>query len=746
VESASIPRRAKELFDSHIDVIRRRTDRLLAWLMVGQWTFAILVAVTVSPSAWEGKTQSVHPHVLAAVLIGAAISSLPIGLAILRPGELATRLIIASGQMLWSALLIHLTGGRIETHFHVFGSLAFLAFYRDWRVLIPATVIVASDHLFRQLWWPESVYGISNPASWRFLEHAAWVAFEDVFLIFSCTRGVQELKDLAHQRAEIEDVSRKEREKSQQLDWALAEALTAKASAERANQVKSQFLANMSHELRTPINGVAGMAELMSRTNLSPKQDRYLAAIRGSGKTLLTVINDILDFSKIEAGKLRVQEQDFDPASTVSGVIELQAPQARAKGIELACFVAPDMPAAVLGDSGRLQQILSNLVANAIKFTEQGRVVVRGAVAERADRDLVLRFEVSDTGIGIAPGEIARLFQAFSQVDSSDSRRYGGTGLGLAIAKQLAEMMGGKIGVESRPGSGSTFWFTVRVLPSDPDKILPEIGAGISLAPLDSSEAVPGAPTSGGEAISVLVAEDNPINQEIAVEMLEALGCRVDVVADGRAAVEAVKRRRYSIVLMDCQMPEMNGYEATSRIRRGEAGGRRLPIVAVTAHAMGGDREKALAAGMDDYVTKPITMAKLARVVQRWARGAEASEDLVAGATHDPAGCDPPLDPSVRRSHRVLELALGQLAGWPAIVSDSISSGDVERLREEAHKLKGSCLSIGAGPMARACAELVADAEHAADRVPALERTLAALRSSLESELTAAKREESVRT
>jgi CheY-like chemotaxis protein/HPt (histidine-containing phosphotransfer) domain-containing protein len=246
-----------------------------------------------------------------------------------------------------------------------------------------------------------------------------------------------------------------------------------------------------------------------------------------------------------------------------------------------------------------------------------------------------------------------------------------------------------------------------------------------------------------GEAVSVLLAEDNPVNREVTLEMLEALGCRVDVVPDGRAAVEAVKAHRYAAVLMDCQMPQMNGYEAASQIRRSETGGRRMPIVAVTAHAMVGDREKALAAGMDDYVTKPVTMAKLARVLRRWARGVEPRNVPAAGQARSSAEGEPALDPLVRRSRRVVELLLHQLSSWPAIVSGAIAAGDVDRVREEAHKMKGSCTSVGAEPMARACAELEVDADHAAERWPAVERALATFGAALESELAAAGHEES---
>jgi signal transduction histidine kinase/CheY-like chemotaxis protein/HPt (histidine-containing phosphotransfer) domain-containing protein len=723
--SSQISVRARELFEGHIDGMRRRVDRLFAWLIAGQWVFAIALALGLSPYTWEGTTRSVHPHVLAAVLLGGAISSFPIAMAWLRPGSPATRYAVAAAQMLWSGLLIHITGGRIETHFHVFGSLAFLAFYRDWRVFVPATAVVAGDHLIRQIFWPESVYGILDPEWWRVLEHAGWVVFEDVFLVFSCVRGVAELENLARQRAEIEDVSRKERERSEQLDCALGDALAARDTAEKANHIKGQFLANMSHELRTPINGITGMTELMGRTELSPKQRQYAETIRRSGETLLTVVNDILDFSKMEAGKLTLEATELDVAATTSNVVEMLGPSARAKGLALEHTVG-DLPSG-FGDAGRLQQVLSNLVANAIKFTERGKVTLRASVTEQTDEHAVVRFEVGDTGIGIGAADVPRLFRAFSQVDGSNSRKYGGTGLGLAIAKQLAEMMGGEIGVSSVLGEGSTFWFTIRMAKRGRPAVPVQADTGPAQGPLSRRER--------NDAPELLMAEDNVVNQQVGVEMLEALGYKVTLVSNGRAALDALGTRSYSAVLMDCQMPEMNGYDATREIRRREQGARRTPIVAVTAHAMVGDREKALAAGMDDYLTKPLTMAKLADVIARWVPDASAEGVNAQPAEARSAGVPQALDRSVRRSKKVIELFLGQMSAWSARVASAISAGDVTRLKEEAHQMKGSCLSIGAVALAGLCRELELEPARAAQLRSPIETASVALRAALESEL-----------
>jgi signal transduction histidine kinase/DNA-binding response OmpR family regulator len=491
------------------------------------------------------------------------------------------------------------------------------------------------------------------------------------------------------------------------LDLARTRELAIKAS-----QLKSEFLANVSHEIRTPLNGIIGNADLLLETpGLDEKSRAFAQTIHSSSDTLLRIINDILDFSKIEAGKLDLVIRNFNPRQLVDSAVALFAAKARQKGLSLRYNVDPRIPELLQGDADRISQILFNLIGNAVKFTRKGWVHVRvGMESGVGGFHPQIRFSVQDTGIGLSEEALDRLFIPFTQGDSTVASKYGGTGLGLSISKRIVELMNGHIEVESEEGKGANFSFVIPLFdPAPMSKAENRLRAQREEEPMikpprdetPTPVVVPertSIPKPGSRG-RVLVAEDNEVNQILAKNLLERLGCTTDVASNGRHAIEAIERNGpYDLIFLDCQMPEMDGYEA-ARVLRGSAylGHQRLPIIAMTAHAMVGDREKCLAAGMDDYLAKPLRIAELESMVDRWL----------------PQGQGSPVDRSVLEKlaeqtdrklvHKLISTYLENLPTYVGRIERAIESGDSKSVRTSAHALKSSSAGLGAKGLSELC-------------------------------------------
>ena len=487
---------------------------------------------------------------------------------------------------------------------------------------------------------------------------------------------------------------------------ALAEAA---AAAERANKAKSQFLANMSHEIRTPMNGVLGNVEILQTAPLSEQQSRIVDTVHSSATTLLDIIDEILDFSKIEAGRLKLHYEPLDIRYVVDEQVNFFDAQARRKGLHLRALIPTELPTPLVGDPVRLRQVLTNLISNAIKFTHAGQITISLTVVGERDDRVSIQFEVEDTGTGIPQDVQDQIFQAFAQADASTTRRYGGTGLGLAICKQLVEMMGGVIGLESEVEHGSRFWFTLPLQRAAASEL--EVQASASSKPSKTMDFAQAGPINA----HILLAEDNAINQNVACTALEQLGCTVDLATNGKEAVRAVRERDYDLILMDCLMPEMDGFDATRMIRTAEGASgdpTHIPIIALTANALASDREECLAAGMDDHIGKPFRMMELRERLVKWLDKKEPAK--VKPGLEPAQSWQERLDPDMFDITTVVELNMlkgGDESKFAAAdlvnsfcaegkqqttsLKTAIEGGDFKVVRDIAHALKSSSAAVG---------------------------------------------------
>lgn len=583
VREADQQQRIESLYRSQMQETARTMDRRFAVLLVIQYFAGIAAALWISPKTWTGTQSSIHFHVWIAIALGAVITSFPVGMALLRSGTTASRHVIAAAQMAMSALLIHVTGGRIETHFHIFGSLAFLAFYRDPAVLVTASAVVGADHLLRGIFWPQSVFGVVAASSWRWLEHAAWVVFEDIFLIISIRSGQATLRGMLEYRVEVE---------------------RARDEAMQASRAKDDFIAVLSHELRTPLTpSLLDLSDLEADPRISPEVRQRLHLIKRSIEIEAHLIDDLLDVTRIAHGKVSLSIGDVDLHECLAHALTVKQADIRAKRLRVETKLSA-ASAVVSGDENRIRQVLLNLIGNAIKFTpEGGWIRLTSEVGNES-----VRLEVADSGFGIPAGLLPMLFQRFEQGGHGVTRKFGGLGLGLSIARSIVELHGGKISARS-PGEGQGATFSLE-FPAHQNPHSPRpMGAPPLKAGAEPTTSV-NLPHERKTGFRILLVDDHSETRDILSRLLRKAGHHVLTAESVATALEEVRENDFDLLLSDIGLPDGSGHDIMNTL-----GDKPIKGIALSGFGTEQDIQSSMEAGFSAHLTKPIDFPRLKQTV-----------------------------------------------------------------------------------------------------------------------------------